>query len=118
MTPALPELTRRRAEQILRDYCEARVPARVRDQVRLVVDVRGTYVTIVEERPPWRADFGPDWTRLPIAQFRFDPSTAFWSLWWRDRNIKWHRFDDATPSRDIGVLLRVVDEDSTAIFWG
>ena len=65
-----------------------------------------------------RADFGPDWTRLPIAQFRFDPSTACLSLWWRDRNIKWHQFEEAAPSRDIETLLLVVNEDATAIFWG
>jgi len=40
------------------------------------------------------------------------------SLWWRDRNIKWHQFEEAAPSRDIETLLLVVNEDATAIFWG
>jgi hypothetical protein len=50
------------------------------------VDVQGTAVTIVECRAPWRADLGPEWTRVPIARRRYSPADAARTLFWRDRN--------------------------------
>ena len=44
----LPELDLAR----IRRHCEGRVPPRVRDQIRLEVEVRGRSVTIVEGRAP------------------------------------------------------------------
>jgi hypothetical protein len=40
-----------------------------------------------------------------------------WTLYYADRNSKWHRYD-IEPSADFDDLLREVDEDPTAIFWG
>ena len=42
-------------------------PAHVGDQLRVEADVAERHLTIVECRPPWRADVGPEWTRFPIA---------------------------------------------------
>lgn len=52
---SLPELDLAR----VRRYVEARVPSSVAAQVRMEGVVRGTVVTIVECRPPGRADLGP-----------------------------------------------------------
>jgi hypothetical protein len=51
-------------------WCRARTPAHVRHEVRVEVDVADRHLTIVECRPPWRTDFGPEWTRFPIARLR------------------------------------------------
>ncbi|MCB1258230.1 MAG: hypothetical protein KDB26_14055 [Microthrixaceae bacterium] len=48
----------------------ARLPERARDQIRYEIDVDDRAVTILECRPPWRADFGTEWTRFPIARLR------------------------------------------------
>ena len=48
----LPELTRLRVEQELTAYCERKVPLHVRDQVRLAFDLKGTHITLLEERAP------------------------------------------------------------------
>jgi hypothetical protein len=82
------------------------------------VVVRGTTVTIVEWRPPWRADLGPEWSRFPIAQLRYDPTTTEWTLYWRDRNLRWHRYDRIAPVSHVDPLLAEIDADPTAIFWG
>ena len=82
------------------------------------VVVRGTSVTIVECRPPWRADLGPDWSRIPIAQLRYDPTRIAWALYWRDRNLRWHRYDRIAPVSHVDPLLAEIDADPTAIFWG
>ena len=118
MTPVLPELTRRHAERVLRELCDARVAASLHAELRLTVVVRGANVTVVEERPPWKEGIGPEWTQSPIAQFRFGLTKQRWSLHWRDRNLRWHLFEDAAPTPDIETLVRVLAEDTTGIFWG
>ncbi len=63
-------------------WCRARVPERVRDQVRVEADIASRHVTVVECRPPWRADMGTAWTRFPIARLRYVKATGQWSLYW------------------------------------
>ena len=99
-------------------WCRARVPEHVRDEVRVEADAPGRHLTIVECRPPWRADFGPEWTRFPIARLRYTKATRLWSLYWRDRNLKFHEYDRVPPSASVEELLAEVDRDPTAIFWG
>jgi hypothetical protein len=111
---SVPELDLAR----IRRYVDARVPSRVAAQVRMEVVVRGSAVTIVECRPPWRADLGPEWSRFPIAQLRYDPTTTEWTLYWRDRNLRWHRYDRIAPVSHVDPLLAEIDADPTAIFWG
>jgi len=72
----------------------------------------------VECRPPWRADFGPEWTRFPIARLRYTKATRLWSLYWRDRNLKFHGYDRVPASVSVENLLAEVDRDPPAIFWG
>jgi hypothetical protein len=101
-------------------WCRARTPDHVRDEVRVEVevDVADRHLTIVECRPPWRADFGPEWTRFPIARLRYVKTTGRWSLFWRDRHQKFHAYDRMPASANVEELLAEVDRDPTAIFWG
>lgn len=48
-------------------WCRGRVPEHVRNEVRVEVDVAERHVTIVECRPPWRADKGVDRTWLSTS---------------------------------------------------
>jgi len=109
----LPELDIAR----VRRWCERRVPRR-RDQVRVECDIGSRQLTIVECRPPWGQGIGPEWTRLPIARLRYTQATNTWTLYWRDRNLRFHRSDQIGPSPQIEDLLREIDRDPTAIFWG
>lgn len=72
----------------------------------------------LECRSPWREDFGPEWTRSKIAQFRWDPEDGTWTIWWADRNGRWLHYPDAEPAADIGELLRVLDTDRSGAFGG
>jgi len=86
--------------------------------VRLeLAESRGA-VTICERRAPWREGIGPEWTSRGIARFRFTAKSGTWSLYWRDRNQQWHRYDRLDPSPDVLILLDEVDRDPTCIFWG
>lgn len=112
----LPELLRARVAQQLAAYCERKVPLRVRDQVRLAYEIAGTRALLVEERASLHGD--TQWSRSPLAQFRFDSATLQWSLYCADRNGRWHLYRPAEPARDIGALLHAIDTDTTGIFFG
>jgi len=109
----LPELDVAR----VRRWCDQRVPAHLRDQVRVECDLAPRHLTIVECRPPWHKDAGAEWTRFPIARLRYTKATGRWSLYWRDRNSKWHPFDLVEPGT-VDQMLVAIDEDAIAIFWG
>jgi Protein of unknown function (DUF3024) len=100
-------------------FCEARVPPDLRDQVRLECSRRGNSITIAERRPPWNPELmGTEWTRVQVAQLRFDPSSERWSLYCRDSSERWWLYDDVGPSASVDPLLAEVDADPTGIFWG
>lgn len=110
----LPELDVKR----VRRWCEQRVPAQVRDKVRIECDVAPRHLTIVECRPPGRLEDGPDWFRMPVARLRYTKRTGLWSLYWRDHNLEFHVYDQLAPSPHVDDLLQELDSDPTALFWG
>jgi hypothetical protein len=112
--PGLPETDVARVQR----WCRARVPERVRDEVRVEVDVAERHLTIVECRAPWQPDSGSGWTRFPIARLRYTKVTGLWSLYWRDRHLRFHEYDRSPATANIEELLAELDRDPTAIFWG
>jgi hypothetical protein len=65
-----------------------------------------------------REDFGPEWTSFPIARLRYTAGDRSWTLYWRDRNIRFHLYDLLPPSNRIDDLLTEINRDPTCIFWG
>jgi hypothetical protein len=92
---------------------EKKVPKHVRDQVRLSYKIRGSNVTLVEERIAFRSD---KWVQLDIAQFRLNQDK--WQVYWRDSKEKWHFVDDIVPDEDFETQLKIVDKDNRGMFWG
>lgn len=54
---------------------------------------------------------------VPDARLRYTKSRNRWSLYWRDRNLKFHEYDLTDPTPDIQDLLDEIDRDPTGIFW-
>ncbi|MDP9340673.1 MAG: DUF3024 domain-containing protein [Actinomycetota bacterium] len=115
---AIPELVRAAAERAVARYCADRTPAQHRDEIRMEYTIRGPSITIFECRPPWRPDFGPEWTRMPIAQLRYNPGASLWTLYRADRNSRWHVYELIDPAPGVEPLLAEIDADPTGIFWG
>jgi hypothetical protein len=113
---SLPELVRKSVERDVGRYCEQRVPAHLRDKIRMEYTIRGNSVTIIERRPPWRPELASEWSTLPVAQLRYEDGK--WALYWSDRNSKWHVYDLFDPTPDLSAALAEVEKDPTAIFWG
>ena len=97
----IPDLDLRKIHK----YAARVVPRDFQDQIRMEVDVRGKTVTIVECRPPW------------VARMKFDTASNEWTLYWSDRNSRWHIFD-LLPPVSIDEVLEQIERDQTRIFWG
>ncbi|HTP14756.1 MAG TPA: DUF3024 domain-containing protein [Streptosporangiaceae bacterium] len=110
----LPELDVARVQR----WCAARIPGHARHQVRVECELAPRHLTIIERRAPWREDFGPEWTTLPIARLRYTAADKSWTLYWRDRNLRFHIYDLLAPSPTVEDLLAEIDRDPTCIFWG
>jgi hypothetical protein len=52
-----------------------------------------------------------------VAQLRYSASTCQWSLYWADRNGRWHPYDDL-DSGPVDKVLNEIEADPTCIFWG
>jgi hypothetical protein len=102
----------------IRALCEARVPPDARDEVRVELEQERQAVNIVERRPPWREDFGPEWLRLPIARLRYVASKRLWTLYYHRHTGRWERYPLLAPTRRIGELLGELAEDPICVFWG
>ncbi|MGH3645687.1 MAG: DUF3024 domain-containing protein [Micromonosporaceae bacterium] len=48
----------------------------------------------------------------------YTKSRREWTLYWCDRNERWHRYDLIDPSPTIVPLLDELDRDPTCIFFG
>jgi len=109
----IPDLTIRQIER----WCDKRVPARLRDEIRVECRRRGQSVTIVERRAPWSPDVGPDWTEQKIAQLRLDDSGR-WSVYWSDSAGRWRTYPDAPRADHPTPLLAEIDRNPNGVFWG
>ena len=97
-------------------WCRERVPEHLWPQVKVEADIGPRHVTIVEVRPPW--DGVGEHTRFPIARLRYTASTGLWSIYWRDRNLKFHQYDRKRPTKNVQALLDHIADSGDPIFWG
>lgn len=71
-------------------------------------------VTLVEERPFFK---NPEQvTQTAVAMFEYSDDGR-WSLWWPDRNGKWHRYEQFEAA-SFEQALQEVSDDPTNIFFG
>ena len=56
-------------------------------------------------------------TKWPLADFPSSTSPAY-NAGWRDRNLKYHRYDPLDPSPRVQDLLDYLDDQADPIFWG
>jgi hypothetical protein len=67
---------------------------------------------------PWRPEYGPEWTSSPVARLRWSVGRRDWTLYWPDRNHRWHRYEYSSPTPEVATLLEEIDRDRNGIFWG
>ena len=101
----------------VRRFCRDRVPAHVRDRIRLDLEQAGRRLTIIERRAPWTPEIGPEWTSSRFAQLRLHATEQTWTLYWADRNNVWHR-DLIEPTTQVDRLLARISDDPANRYWG
>jgi hypothetical protein len=101
----------------IRAWCDERVPQRLRDEARVEIKVRGNAVTIFDCRPSWHPD-DSEWSRVPVAQLRYQPSIKTWTLHCSDRNGRWHPYPAVPSAGPAQLLLEEIGSDPMALFWG
>lgn len=112
----IPDEVRMAAERELDDYCRDAIPEHAQDRVRIGYLAKGMTITLFEIRPHFMNP--SDWRTCDVARFRFNKTRSEWTLYWLDRDLKWHIYDRIVPSPDFRDLLQEVDDDPTGIFWG
>jgi hypothetical protein len=113
---AFSELELKLIEQALGEFCRKRSPAHLRDKLRLEYSVKGHEVVIVERRPRW--DNPIEWIESPVAKLKFIRSANKWRLYWQRADLKWHEYPGSSSSERINDLVREVDADPLACFFG
>jgi hypothetical protein len=56
--------------------------------------------------------------QLPAARLRYTAADKSWTLYWRDRNLRFHRYELLDPAHQVEELLTEIDRDPICIFWG
>jgi hypothetical protein len=68
--------------------------------------------------PPGVRTSGRNGPTFPIARLHYTAADKSWTLYWRDRNLRFHRYKTLAPSDRVDDLLAELDRDPTCIFWG
>ena len=101
----------------VRTLCANRVPPGATDQVRVECEVDPRAVTVVEWRPPWREEFGPEWMRLPVARISYVGTSRLWTLYYYRHTGRWQRYPLLGPTTRIDPLLNELELDPMCLLW-
>jgi Txe/YoeB family toxin of Txe-Axe toxin-antitoxin module len=110
------ELEIKHIEGTVGNMCGRRSPEQFKDKLRLVYEVKGHDVTVYEERPHW--DRPQEWSRLPVAKFKYSRKDNIWKLYWMRRDLKWHLYKMSRPTKRLESLVKEVDSDPHGAFFG
>lgn len=113
---ALSEIRRAQVTKRLAAFCEARVPAAVRNKVRIGFRIKGSEVVLLEERPAFQPPH--EWREMAVAKFKWVATQSLWRLYCQHRDLRWHEYEALPAARSFDRLLDEVAADPTGIFWG
>jgi hypothetical protein len=97
-------------------FCDARMPAAVRNKLRVGFRIKGNEVVLFEERPDFRLP--NEWHEMAVAKFKYVATRGLWRLYCQHRDLRWHAYQALPAARTFDQLLDEVDADPTGIFWG
>lgn len=113
---SLSEFEIKRIDKLLNAYCDNKIPAHLRDQIRIEYRIRGNEVSLFESRSHLQGS--GEWISTKVACFKKDVQSQTWHLFWADRNSQWQPYAPLPCHRDIEKLLQEVENNPTGAFWG
>ena len=99
-------------------WCSDQVPEHARGEIRVECDIAPKASD--DLRMPTALARGP-WTRvdpIPDRALALHQDHRSLTLYWRDRNLKFHRYQFLDPSPWVQDLLDHLDNSGDPIFWG
>ena len=104
-------------DSVIGQWCVARVPPAIKNQIDHDYEVDGQAVTLLEVRPMWRGAPG-EFTRSPFARFRYVRSSAIWKIYWRRQTGKWDLYKPSPSAKNLTVALAIIEVDHYGCFFG
>jgi hypothetical protein len=105
-----------RIKRLVGGFCDKRIPDHLRNQIKVLYEVRGYEVKIIETRPHFMRKH--EWTEHPITRMKYDPDTLRWQLYWRRASGNWMKYPDFEPTNRLQSLIDEIKEDRFGVFWG
>ena len=102
--------------ELLRSWAQKHSPEHLKHELRIDLEIKPRQITVVDSRPLWRGTQG-EWISVPVARMTYS-TAGLWTLYWPDRNSRFHRYGDLAPTPYLSEVLDEIDDDPTAIFWG
>jgi len=118
LTSGMPRVLPETDVASIREPCEARVPSDAREQIRVELEHERQAVNIGERRPPWRDDYGPEWSLLPVARLRYVASTRLRTLYLPPPRGPTGALPAARAVSPLEDLLSEIAEDPICVFRG
>lgn len=106
----LPEIELHRVNKLFGQYCEQRIPPHARGQVKMIYQIKGNKVILIESRPHYNDP--TKWTKMTIAQFEYDVESIRWSLYGYSEKS---RHLPCIKGR-LKELIEVLDKDCSCMF--
>lgn len=53
-----------------------------------------------------------------VAKATYVKAEAVWRVYWKRRDLKWHRYDPLPEVASLEAFVQLVHEDAHACFWG
>jgi Protein of unknown function (DUF3024) len=100
---ALSQIHQTQVTKRLTAFCEARVPATVRDKIRVGFRIKGNEVVLFE---------------MAAAKLKYIGTQGVWRLYCQHRDRRWHVYEALPEASSFAKLLDEVSDDPTGIFWG
>jgi hypothetical protein len=115
---SLTELEVARIRKAVGAFVERRRPQpHIRPKLDLGFEVAGQSVELFEIRPVWN-DASAEKQRHPFAKATYTRTTGRWRIFWRRQDLKWHGYEPAPEVATIEDVLKIVEEDRHACFFG
>lgn len=96
--------------------CKKRSPAHLREKLRTEYKIEGYSIILFEVRPQWN---DPKIFRdHPFAKITFVKSKNIWKLYWQRADLKFHKYNPKESASKLSDLVKEIDNDPNACFFG
>lgn len=110
---SLPELVRKKAEQLFSGYCSGYESGSRRTDLLLNYSWEEDHLTL------WGNEglCGYEEVLIPIAQFRYHDLLGQWTLHYFGDDGRWRLYLNSGPTLDLEKLLEHLEADPLRVFW-